>query len=206
MNNNNEQRQKCNRCKMHMTLDKFRKKRDDSYMKQCIQCNAKVVKYRQSKKKVEEKVEEEKVEEEKKEEKEEEKEETKIEEEKEEVVESIEERLKRIYEEDELIQKERVQIEYKDCLHSRSLKRKEVFDNIQNIDWNNLNNIKQKRFRDFLKYIKFIVETGENFNNFVEECEVLDRCKWCFNNMNNNLKLEWKETARSIGIGYINER
>jgi hypothetical protein len=35
------ERKKCNRCKMNMTLDKFNKKRDDSYMKICIECNIK---------------------------------------------------------------------------------------------------------------------------------------------------------------------
>ena len=35
------QRKKCNRCKMNMTLDKFNKKRDDNYMKICIECNVK---------------------------------------------------------------------------------------------------------------------------------------------------------------------
>ena len=44
--NNNEMRQKCNRCKMNLTLDKFNKKRDDTYMKQCIECNEKVAKYK----------------------------------------------------------------------------------------------------------------------------------------------------------------
>ncbi len=40
------ERKKCNRCKMNMTLDKFNKKRDDSYMKLCIEC---LVKSRASK-------------------------------------------------------------------------------------------------------------------------------------------------------------
>jgi len=35
------ERKKCNKCKMNMTLDKFNKKRDDSYMKMCIECNIK---------------------------------------------------------------------------------------------------------------------------------------------------------------------
>jgi len=35
------ERKKCNRCKMNMTLDKFNKKRDDTYMKICIECNIK---------------------------------------------------------------------------------------------------------------------------------------------------------------------
>ena len=43
--NTNEERQKCNRCKMNLTLDKFNKKRDDTYMKQCIECNLKKVEY-----------------------------------------------------------------------------------------------------------------------------------------------------------------
>ena len=34
-------RQKCNRCKVNLTLDKFKKKRDDSYTKNCIECNVK---------------------------------------------------------------------------------------------------------------------------------------------------------------------
>lgn len=38
-------RQKCLRCRMNMTLDKFRKKRDDTYTKQCIECNEKCKKY-----------------------------------------------------------------------------------------------------------------------------------------------------------------
>ncbi len=33
------QRQKCGRCKMNMTLDKYVKKRDDTYTKRCIECN-----------------------------------------------------------------------------------------------------------------------------------------------------------------------
>jgi hypothetical protein len=33
------QRQKCGRCKMNMTLDKYVKKRDDTYAKRCIECN-----------------------------------------------------------------------------------------------------------------------------------------------------------------------
>ena len=35
------QRQKCARCKMNLTLDKFKKKRDDTLMKCCIECNIK---------------------------------------------------------------------------------------------------------------------------------------------------------------------
>ena len=38
------ERKKCNRCKVNMTFDKFKKKRDDSYMKLCIECNEKKVK------------------------------------------------------------------------------------------------------------------------------------------------------------------
>ena len=38
------ERKKCNRCKMNLTFDKFNKKRDDSYMKLCIECNIKNVK------------------------------------------------------------------------------------------------------------------------------------------------------------------
>ena len=46
---NEVQRKKCNRCKVMMTFDKFKKKRDDTYMKQCIQCNSKSVKYNNNK-------------------------------------------------------------------------------------------------------------------------------------------------------------
>ena len=42
--NTNEERKKCNRCKVNLTLDKFTKKRDDTYQKQCIECCAKQVK------------------------------------------------------------------------------------------------------------------------------------------------------------------
>ena len=38
------ERKKCNRCKVNMTFDKFKKKRDDTYMKLCIECNEKNVK------------------------------------------------------------------------------------------------------------------------------------------------------------------
>lgn len=41
--NDEIKRQKCNRCKVNMTLDKFKKKRDDNYMKRCIECNIKNV-------------------------------------------------------------------------------------------------------------------------------------------------------------------
>jgi hypothetical protein len=34
-------RKKCNRCKMNLKLNEFTRKRDDSYMKRCIECNAK---------------------------------------------------------------------------------------------------------------------------------------------------------------------
>ena len=37
----NIERQKCTRCKMNLTLDKFKMKRDDTYQKQCMECNAK---------------------------------------------------------------------------------------------------------------------------------------------------------------------
>lgn len=33
-----EQKIKCMRCKMKLSLEKFNKKRDDTYMKNCIQC------------------------------------------------------------------------------------------------------------------------------------------------------------------------
>jgi hypothetical protein len=39
------ERKKCNRCKMNLTFDKFNKKRDDSYMKLCIECNIKNVNF-----------------------------------------------------------------------------------------------------------------------------------------------------------------
>ena len=35
------ERKKCNSCKMNMTLEKFTKKQDDSYMKRCIECKNK---------------------------------------------------------------------------------------------------------------------------------------------------------------------
>ena len=38
------EKKKCNRCKVNMTFDKFKKKRDDTYMKRCIECNGKGVK------------------------------------------------------------------------------------------------------------------------------------------------------------------
>lgn len=44
--NNNEERKKCTRCKVNLTLDKFTKKRDDTYQKQCIECCAKATKYK----------------------------------------------------------------------------------------------------------------------------------------------------------------
>jgi hypothetical protein len=34
-------RKKCNRCKVNLKLNEFTRKRDDSYMKRCIECNAK---------------------------------------------------------------------------------------------------------------------------------------------------------------------
>jgi hypothetical protein len=40
-----EQRQICTRCKMNLTLDKFTKKRDDSYQKGCNECNRKKAEY-----------------------------------------------------------------------------------------------------------------------------------------------------------------
>lgn len=39
------QRQKCIRCKMNLTFDKFKKKRDDTLMKACIECNIKTTKW-----------------------------------------------------------------------------------------------------------------------------------------------------------------
>jgi hypothetical protein len=39
------ERKKCNRCKMNLTFDKFNKKRDDSYMKLCIECNIKNINF-----------------------------------------------------------------------------------------------------------------------------------------------------------------
>lgn len=48
MNNNEQQRKKCTRCKVNLTLDKFKKKRDDTYQKQCIECNKKVVDWNNS--------------------------------------------------------------------------------------------------------------------------------------------------------------
>eukprot|EP00732_Lithocolla_globosa_P005790 Lithocolla_globosa_v1_NODE_6244_length_1115_cov_32.149718.p1 type:complete len:129 gc:universal NODE_6244_length_1115_cov_32.149718:390-776(+) len=39
-----EQRKKCNRCNVNLTLDKFKKKRNDEYQKRCIECNAKFTK------------------------------------------------------------------------------------------------------------------------------------------------------------------
>lgn len=33
----------CNRCKMNLTIDKFKKKRDDTYQKICLECNSKKV-------------------------------------------------------------------------------------------------------------------------------------------------------------------
>ena len=39
------ERKKCNRCKMNLTLKKFKKKRDDTYMKRCVECNEKCVNF-----------------------------------------------------------------------------------------------------------------------------------------------------------------
>ena len=41
MDADEQPRKKCNRCKMNLRLTLFKKKRDDSYMKQCIECNYK---------------------------------------------------------------------------------------------------------------------------------------------------------------------
>ena len=41
MNDNKQHRQICTRCKMNLTLDKFKKKRDDTYQKRCFECNSK---------------------------------------------------------------------------------------------------------------------------------------------------------------------
>lgn len=41
--NTNEERKKCVRCKVNLTLDKFTKKRDDTYQKTCIECCVKQV-------------------------------------------------------------------------------------------------------------------------------------------------------------------
>ena len=41
---------KCNRCKMNLTIDKFKKKRDDTYQKRCIECNTKCTIYTRSRK------------------------------------------------------------------------------------------------------------------------------------------------------------
>lgn len=38
---NNIERKKCTRCKVNLTLNKFNKKRDNTFMKMCIQCNFK---------------------------------------------------------------------------------------------------------------------------------------------------------------------
>lgn len=43
--NANEERKKCTRCKVNLTLDKFTKKRDDTYRKRCIECCVKVVEW-----------------------------------------------------------------------------------------------------------------------------------------------------------------
>lgn len=43
--NATEERKKCTRCKVNLTLDKFTKKRDDTYQKQCIECREKAVEY-----------------------------------------------------------------------------------------------------------------------------------------------------------------
>jgi len=40
------QRQMCTRCKMNLTVDKFKKKRDDTLMKACIECNIKSMKWK----------------------------------------------------------------------------------------------------------------------------------------------------------------
>jgi len=39
--NEQQQRQKCNRCKVNLTIDKFKVKRCGNTMKQCIECNEK---------------------------------------------------------------------------------------------------------------------------------------------------------------------
>ena len=38
---NDTNRQRCTRCKVNLTVDKFKMKRDDSRMKICIECNTK---------------------------------------------------------------------------------------------------------------------------------------------------------------------
>ena len=40
-----QERRKCTRCKMNLTLEHFNVKRDDSYMKRCKECNKKCCKY-----------------------------------------------------------------------------------------------------------------------------------------------------------------
>jgi len=43
-------RQKCTRCKVNLTLDKFKKKRDDTYQKMCNECLEKGRKYKEKNK------------------------------------------------------------------------------------------------------------------------------------------------------------
>jgi hypothetical protein len=46
----NMERQQCTRCRVNLTLDKFNKKRDDTYMKRCIDCNTYSKKYQRENK------------------------------------------------------------------------------------------------------------------------------------------------------------
>lgn len=48
MSSDEPQRIKCNRCKMNLTVDKFKMKRDDTYMKGCMECNQKDVEWRKN--------------------------------------------------------------------------------------------------------------------------------------------------------------
>ena len=95
---------------------------------------------------------------------------------------------------------------FKDCLRSRSIIRKKLFDDITGINWNDLKSIRPKRYSEFLQYIKCIVDTGDDFNTSIEENEAIERCAWAYSDMNAKLRLQWKDTARAIGCGYLYEK
>lgn len=43
--NNDQQRKKCSRCGVNLTIDHFKKKRDDTYQRGCMECNEKIANY-----------------------------------------------------------------------------------------------------------------------------------------------------------------
>ena len=174
---NTNERHRCNVCKVNLTLDKFKKKRDDTYQKGCNEC---LVKRRIMAQKRKQRNQETPKEETPKEE-------------------TPEERAIRIFAEDKIIRKEREEREEQQALEENYQKR------IKALDKYNIKQFFKRVYRpNDLNYLIIMLEKNPKFKTQYEEQEYLNDIRRISNRLNDKDQEKMELIVREYLSGIFN--